>query len=261
MSKIKEAFQNGKAFIPFITCGDPDLNTTKIIIRNMVESGADLIELGIPFSDPVAEGPVIQNANCRALAGGIKTENIFEMVEELRKEISVPMVFMTYANVVFSYGIEKFAEKSYNIGMDGIILPDVPFEEKEEFVSSFRKYGLDFISFVTPSSYDRIQMIAREATGFVYCVSSLGVTGMRTNISTKIDEMIQSVKEVNPDIPCAIGFGISNEEQAKKMSEYADGIIVGSAIMDIIAKHGKSSAPYVTDFVKDMKSAITNKKF
>lgn len=258
MSKIKEAFQNGKAFIPFITCGDPDLDTTKIIIKNMVESGADLIELGIPFSDPVAEGPVIQNANCRALAGGIKTENIFEMVEELRKEISVPMVFMTYANVVFSYGIEKFAEKSYKIGMDGIILPDVPFEEKEEFVSSFRKYGLDFISFVTPSSHDRIQMIAREATGFVYCVSSLGVTGMRTNISTKIDEMIQSVKEVNPDIPCAIGFGISNEEQAKKMSEYADGIIVGSAIMDIIAKHGKSSAPYVTDFVKDMKSAIAN---
>lgn len=261
MSKIKEAFQNGKAFIPFITCGDPDLNTTKIIIKNMVESGADLIELGIPFSDPVAEGPVIQNANCRALAGGIKIENIFEMVEELRKEISVPMVFMTYANVVFSYGIEKFAEKSYKIGMDGIILPDVPFEEKEEFVSSFRKYGLDFISFVTPSSYDRIQMIAREATGFVYCVSSLGVTGMRTNISTKIDEMIQSVKEVNPDIPCAIGFGISNEEQAKIMSEYADGIIVGSAIMDIIAKHGKSSAPYVTDFVKDMKSAILNRKF
>ena len=261
MSKIKEAFQNGKAFIPFITCGDPDLNTTKVIIKNMVESGADLIELGIPFSDPVAEGPVIQNANCRALAGGIKTENIFEMVEELRKEISVPMVFMTYANVVFSYGIEKFAEKSYKIGMDGIILPDVPFEEKEEFVSSFRKYGLDFISFVTPSSYDRIQMIAREATGFVYCVSSLGVTGMRTNISTKIDEMIQSVKEVNPDIPCAIGFGISNEEQAKIMSEYADGIIVGSAIMDIIAKHGKSSAPYVTDFVKDMKSAILNRKF
>lgn len=261
MSKIKEAFQNGKAFIPFITCGDPDLNTTKIIIKNMVESGADLIELGIPFSDPVAEGPVIQNANCRALAGGIKIENIFDMVEELRKEISVPMVFMTYANVVFSYGIEKFAEKSYKIGMDGIILPDVPFEEKEEFVSSFRKYGLDFISFVTPSSYDRIQMIAREATGFVYCVSSLGVTGMRTNISTKIDEMIQSVKEVNPDIPCAIGFGISNEEQAKIMSEYADGIIVGSAIMDIIAKHGKSSAPYVTDFVKDMKSAILNRKF
>ena len=194
MSKIKEAFAGGKAFIPFITCGDPDLDTTKEIVRAMEKNGADLIELGIPFSDPTAEGPVIQAANLRALTGGVTTDKIFDMVEDLRKDVKVPMVFMTYANVVFSYGIERFAKKAAAVGMDGVILPDVPFEEKEEFASVFRKEGMDLISLIAPTSHDRISMIAKEAEGFVYCVSSLGVTGMRSQITTDVGAMVELVK-------------------------------------------------------------------
>ncbi len=196
MSRIKEAFAGGKAFIPFITCGDPDLDTTKEIVRAMEKNGADLIELGIPFSDPTAEGPVIQAANLRALTGGVTTDKIFDMVEDLRKDVKVPMVFMTYANVVFSYGIERFAKKAAAVGMDGVILPDVPFEEKEEFASVFRKEGMDLISLIAPTSHDRISMIAKEAEGFVYCVSSLGVTGMRSQITTDVGAMVELVKKI-----------------------------------------------------------------
>lgn len=255
MSKIREAFQNGKAFIPFITCGDPDLETTKELVKVMVENGADLVELGIPFSDPTAEGPVIQGANVRALTGGVTTDKVFEMAAELRKEVSVPMVFMTYANVVYSYGIERFAKKAAEVGMDGLILPDVPFEEKEEFAPTCRKYGLDLISLIAPTSQDRIAMIAKEAEGFVYCVSSLGVTGMRSEITTDVGAMVELVRSVS-DIPAAIGFGISNPEQAAKMAAKSDGVIVGSAIVKLVEKYGKDATPYVAEFVKSMKAAI-----
>ncbi len=259
MSNIRKAFENGKAFIPFITCGDPDADTTKKLVLEMVKQGADLIELGIPFSDPTAEGPVIQGANIRALAGGITTERVFDLVRELRREISTPMVFMTYANVVFSYGTEKFADISAEIGMDGIILPDVPFEEKEEFAGIFRARGLDFISLVAPTSNDRIERIAKEAEGFLYCVSSLGVTGMRENFAGNIGDMVALVRKVNPDIPCAIGFGISNPERAGKMAAAADGVIVGSAIMKLIAQNGADSSEAVGGFVKSMKDAVMGK--
>ena len=255
MSKIKEAFDGGKAFIPFITCGDPDLDTTKEIVRAMEKNGADLIELGIPFSDPTAEGPVIQAANLRALTGGVTTDKIFDMVEDLRKDVKVPMVFMTYANVVFSYGIERFAKKAATVGMDGVILPDVPFEEKEEFASVFRKEGMDLISLIAPTSHDRISMIAKEAEGFVYCVSSLGVTGMRSQITTDVGAMVELVKK-SSDIPAAIGFGISGPEQAKKMAAVSDGVIVGSAIVKLVEKYGKDAVPYVAEFVKSVKDAI-----
>lgn len=255
MSRIREAFQSGKAFIPFITCGDPDLETTKKIVKAMVSSGADLVELGIPFSDPTAEGPVIQGANLRALTGGVTTDKIFDMAAELRKEVAVPMVFMTYANVVYSYGIERFAKRASEAGMDGLILPDVPFEEKEEFAPICRKYGLDLISLIAPTSHDRVSMIAKEAEGFVYCVSSLGVTGMRSEITTDVGAMVELVKSVS-DIPAAIGFGISNPEQAAKMAAKSDGVIVGSAIVKIVEKYGKDAAPYVAEFVKNMKAAI-----
>ena len=174
MSNIAKAFEKGKAFIPFITCGDPSLEATEKIVYAMEEAGADLIELGIPFSDPTAEGPVIQEANIRALSGGVTTDKIFDMVVKIRKNTKIPMVFMTYANVVFSYGTERFVKKAAEIGMDGLILPDVPFEEKEEFDCVCRKYGLDLISLIAPTSHDRIRMIAKEASGFVYCVSSSG---------------------------------------------------------------------------------------
>ena len=251
---IKKAFGKGKAFIPFITCGDPSLEVTERIVYAMEEAGADLIELGIPFSDPTAEGPVIQGANLRALTGGVTTDKIFDMVKEIRQNTKNPLVFMTYANVVFSYGTERFLEKAKNVGMDGLILPDVPFEEKEEFDIVCKKYGIDLISLIAPTSHDRIRMIAKEASGFVYCVSSLGVTGTRSSITTDIGAMVKLVKEEN-DIPCAVGFGISTPEQAAKMCQNADGAIVGSAIVKLCEKYGKDCVPYVAEYVKSMVEA------
>ena len=256
MSNIRKAFENGKAFIPFITCGDPDLETTARIVREMVANGADLIELGIPFSDPTAEGPVIQNANLRALSGGVTTDRIFDLVKDLRKDVKVPMVFMTYANVVFSYDAERFISTLSEIGIDGLILPDLPFEEKEEFLPVCEKYGVDLISLIAPTSENRIAMIAKEAKGFIYIVSSLGVTGTRTEIKTDLASIVKIVRE-NTSVPCAIGFGISNPEQAAKMAGLSDGVIVGSAIVKIVEKEGKNAAPKVGGFVKSMKDAIS----
>lgn len=255
MSNIKKAFDHGKAFIPFITCGDPSLEVTEQIIYAVERAGADLIELGIPFSDPMAEGPVIQGANRRALEGNVTTDQIFDLVRKLRKTVKVPMVFMTYANVVFSYGADKFMSICKEIGIDGLILPDIPFEEKNEFEEISKKYNLDLIPLIAPTSQSRVGMIAKEATGFVYCVSSLGVTGTRDEIVTDIESMVRQVKEVN-DIPCAVGFGVSTPEQAKHMSQYADGIIVGSAIMKLCETHGKECVPYIEEYVKSMKDAI-----
>ena len=255
MSNIKEAFENGKAFIAFVTCGDPDLETTAKVVRAAVENGADLIELGIPFSDPTAEGPVIQGANLRALRGGITTDKIFAFVKELRRDVKVPMVFMTYANVVFSYGAEKFIPTCRDIGIDGLILPDLPFEEKEEFLPTCRQYGVDLISLIAPTSENRISMIAREAEGFIYIVSSLGVTGTRSEIKTDLASIVNVVRE-NTKVPCAIGFGISTPEQAKKMADISDGAIVGSAIVKLIEKYGTDALEHVAEYVKSMKDAI-----
>ena len=254
MSKIREAFAKGKAFIPFITCGDPDLETTAAAVRAAAANGADLIELGIPFSDPTAEGPVIQGANIRALAGGVTTDRIFAFVKELRRDVHIPMVFMTYANVVFSYGAERFISACRDIGMDGLILPDLPFEEKEEFLPLCRKYGVDLISLIAPTSENRIAMIAREAEGFLYIVSSLGVTGTRSEITTDLASIVALVRK-HTDIPCAIGFGISTPEQAKKMAAISDGAIVGSAIIKLLERYGKDAPQYVGAYVKSMKEA------
>ena len=255
MSNIAKAFAGGKAFIPFITCGDPDLATTAAAVRAMAANGADLIELGIPFSDPTAEGPVIQGANIRALKAGTTTDKVFDLVREVRRDVTIPMVFMTYANVVFSYGAEKFISTCAEIGIDGLILPDLPYEEKDEFAPICRKYGVDLISMIAPTSENRIAMIAKEAEGFVYCVSSLGVTGMRTNITTDIGAMVKLVKS-QKDIPCAVGFGISTPEQAKKMADQSDGAIVGSAIVKLCGAYGKDCVPKVKAYVKEMKDAI-----
>ena len=255
MSNIAKAFENKKAFIPFITCGDPDLETTGKLVKEAVKNGASLVELGIPFSDPTAEGPVIQGANLRALEGGITTDKIFDFVKELRKEVTVPMVFMTYANVVFSYGSEAFIKTCSEIGIDGIILPDLPFEEKEEFLPECHKYGVDLISLIAPTSKDRVAMIAKEAEGFIYLVSSLGVTGTRTEINTDLDSIVKIIRE-NTSVPCAIGFGISTPEQAKKMASISDGAIVGSAIIKIMEKYGKESPAYVGEYVKSMTDAL-----
>lgn len=258
MSRIQEAFgtrEEGhytkKAFIPFITCGDPDLETTEQLVYAMERAGASVIELGIPFSDPTAEGPVIQAANLRALSGGVTTDKIFEMVEKIRRNTQIPLVFMTYANVVFSYGTERFIKRASEIGMDGLILPDVPFEEKEEFDSVCRQYGLELISLIAPTSHERIRRIAGNASGFLYCVSSLGVTGTRSAITTDVGAMVELVRQAS-DIPCAVGFGISTPEQAAQMAGLSDGVIVGSAIVRLCGEYGRDCVPYVEEYVKKM---------
>lgn len=257
MIKIADAFRNGKAFIPFITCGDPSIAMTRKLVKAMVENGADLVELGIPFSDPTAEGPVIQGANLRALSGGVTTDDVFELVRQLREEdgLTVPMVFMTYANVVYHYGTEKFLSKAAEVGMQGLILPDVPFEEKEDFDPACKKYGLELVSLIAPTSHDRIKTIAAEANGFVYCVSSLGVTGMRNTITTDVGAMVKLVKAAK-EIPACIGFGISNAETARKMAQSADGVIVGSAIVKLIGQYGEEAVPFVAQFVREIKDAM-----
>lgn len=248
--RIAEAFKKSrKAFIPFITCGDPDLDTTKELIYTLERVGASVIELGIPFSDPTAEGPVIQGANMRALANGVTTDKILDMVATV--EVTVPLVFMTYANVVFSYGIERFVKKCVEVGVSGIILPDIPFEEKGEFSELCEQYEVDFISLIAPTSHERISMIAKEAKGFVYCVSSMGVTGVRNSITADVDAMVALVREVT-DVPVAIGFGISTPQQAETMAEKSDGVIVGSAIVRMIEKYGKESPAFVEEYVKSI---------
>lgn len=260
INQIKNAFAKGKTFIPFITCGDPDLDTTKEIVRSMAANGAGLIELGIPFSDPTAEGPVIQGANLRALSGGVTTDKIFHMVRELREDtcapLELPMVFMTYANVVFSYDAEKFIRTCSEIGIKGLILPDLPFEEKGEFEELCLKYDVALISLIAPTSANRAAMIARKAQGFIYLASSLGVTGVRNEINTDISSLVKLVRE-NTSIPCAVGFGISTPAQAAAMAEITDGIIVGSAIIKLIEKYGRDSAAPVGEYVKSMKDALT----
>lgn len=256
MTKISDAFKNGKAFIGFITSGDPDIETTEKLLYTMSESGADLIEIGIPFSDPIAEGPVIQEASERALAAGCTTDKLFDLVAKVSPNLDTPIVFMTYINPIYTYGKEKFMSKCKECGIQGIIVPDLPYEEKDELTPECNKYGIDLISLIAPTSHERITMIAKEAKGFVYCVSSLGVTGVRSEITTDISAMTDLVRKAT-DIPCAIGFGISTPEQAKKMSADADGVIVGSAIVKIVAQYGKDSAEHVAEYVRSMKDAIS----
>ena len=273
MNRIREAFAHGKAFIPFITAGYPDLETTRQVVRAAQENGADLIEIGIPFSDPTAEGPVIQTANVRALEKGITTDMVLDFIRQIREDgsVTVPMVFMTYANVVYSYheggdgdrdgqdgsdrGRYGFCRKCAEVGIDGLILPDIPFEEKDQFEDACRCSGLDLISLIAPTSEDRIQTIAKEAEGFIYIVSSLGVTGVRSDITTDIGAITAKIREVT-DVPCAVGFGISTPQQAARMAAQSDGAIVGSAIIRIIDQYQKQAAPHVGEYVRSMKEAL-----
>ena len=255
MSRITEVFSSGKAFIPFITAGDPSLDITEQLVYKMAAAGADLIELGIPFSDPVAEGPAIQEADYRALSGGTTTDRIFDMAERIRRKCEVPIAFMTYANPVYTYGTERFLKNCEKTGIDALIVPDVPFEEREELKPYCDRYGITLISMIAPTSKERIHRIAAEAEGFLYCVSSMGVTGVRPEISSAAGEMIRLAKEAK-DIPCAIGFGISIPEQAAEMARISDGVIVGSAIVEIIGKYKNDCLPYVEAYVRSMKEAI-----
>ena len=256
MSNIKNAFENKKAFIGFVTAGDPDLQVSEQIMLNMAKGGCDLIEIGIPFSDPIAEGPVIQEANLRSLSQGTTTDKVFDLTKKVAAQTDIPLVYMTYLNVLFKYGYDRFLQKAKDAGISGVIIPDLPYEEKDEVQSVAEHYGIDVISLIAPTSEDRIKMIAGEAQGFVYTVSSLGVTGTREEIKTDLESITKAIREVT-DTPVTIGFGINTPEQAKKYSYIADGIIVGSAIVKIVAEYGENAPQKVYEYVKSMKDAIS----
>jgi tryptophan synthase alpha chain len=255
MSKIADAFKNGRAFIPFITCGDPNLETTAAAVREADKNGADLIELGIPFSDPTAEGPVIQEANLRALSGGVNTTKIFDFVRELRKDVKVPMIFMTYANVVLSYGAEKFISACAEIGIDGLFLPDIPYEEKDEFLADCHKYGVDLISMIAPTSAERVAMIAKAAEGFIYIVPGPDVAGDMSGVIPKLKSIADIIRE-NTSVPCAVDFKISTPEQAKAVADISDGAIVRASVVRLFEQYGTGAPVHVGEFVKSMKEAL-----
>lgn len=255
MSKINNAFKNGKAFIAFLTAGDPSLEKTEQYILTMEKSGADLIEIGIPFSDPIAEGKVIERANIRALNAGTTTDKIFDMVQRVRQKTDVPLVFLTYLNPVFSYGYEKFFQKCRAVGIDGIIIPDLPFEEKIEILPYANENEVDLISLIAPTSEDRISMIAQQGKGFIYVVSSMGVTGVRKEITTDLQIMMQTIKAAS-NIPICVGFGISTPEQGKEISNFCDGVIVGSAIVKIIEEYGQNAEAPLANYVAKMKRSL-----
>lgn len=256
MNRIAKAFADQKkVFIGFITAGDPNLAVTKELVLQMEKAGAGIVELGVPFSDPVAEGEVVQRADTRALAAGTTTDKIFDLVAELRKETQVPLVFLTYANPIYTYGAEKFFAKCEETGVDGVIIPDIPYEEREEMLPYSQPHKVAVVPLVAPTSRDRIQKIAAVAEGYVYLVSSLGVTGVRKNITTDMDAIVREVRKT-AKVPCAVGFGIATPEQAKKMALASDGAIVGSAIEKIVEKYGAESPKYVYEYVKSMADAV-----
>lgn len=255
MSNIKNAFENKKAFISFITAGDPSMEKTEEYILDIARAGSDLIEIGIPFSDPVAEGKVIEAANGRALQAGATTDKVFEMVKRVRKQTNVPLVFLTYMNPVFVYGVVKFFKQCKDAQIDGIIVPDLPFEERGEISNVAEEFGVDLITLIAPTSKERIKMLAENSKGFIYLVSSMGTTGVRSNIETDLESIIKDIRTVTKT-PIAVGFGISTKTQAREISKTADGIIVGSAIVKIIAEHGANAHKPLSDYVNNMSISI-----
>lgn len=249
--RISKAFKDNKVFIPFIAAGDPDLNSTETFILELERAGAGLIEIGIPFSDPIADGPVIQNANIRALKGGVTIDKIFNMVRNVRAKTQIPLVFLTYLNPVFNYGYEKFFDKCAKTGIDGVIIPDMPYEEQPEILEYSEKTGVYIISFLAPTSGERIEKVTKAAKGFIYIASSMGTTGVRSEITTDLDTIIKTAKKYSKT-PCAVGFGINTPEQVKEIEKFADGAIVGSAIVKIIEEYGKQAGSHIYEYVKSM---------
>lgn len=255
MSNTKKAFENGKAFIGFVTAGDPDLETSEKIILSMAEGGCDLIEIGIPFSDPIAEGTIVQEANLRSLSQGATTDKVLELTKKVSSQTDTPLVYMTYLNVLFKYGYDRFLQKAKDAGISAVIVPDLPFEEKDELQSVAVKYDIDVISMIAPSSSERMKKIAYESKGFLYAVTSAGAQNGDNDIKSEIKSVVKAAAEVS-DTPVAIGIGINTPEQAKEYSDLADGVIVGSAIVEIVAEYGKNAPQKVYEYVKTMKDAI-----
>ncbi|GAF40485.1 tryptophan synthase subunit alpha [Agrilactobacillus composti DSM 18527 = JCM 14202] len=257
MSNLKTVFNNHKAFIPFVVANDPDFDTTVQNVLALANNGADIVELGIPFSDPVADGPVIQDADLRAFAAGVTPDKIFDIVAEIRKQSDVPLIFLTYLNIVFKYGYDAFCKKCQTLGISGLVIPDMPYEERDELAPFADKYGIDLVPLVTPTSGHRIEKIAKAATGFIYVVSSLGITGTRDSFSQNLNELIADIRKYTA-VPTAIGFGIHTPEQAYEMAEIADGAIIGSAIVDLVAKHGQDAPKYLGQYAKEIRTALDN---
>ncbi|MEG6520415.1 tryptophan synthase subunit alpha [Desulfotomaculum sp. 1211_IL3151] len=255
MNRITKAFGAGRPFIGFITGGDPSVEKTEEFILDMIEGGADIVEIGIPFSDPIAEGPTIQAASLRALQNGTNVDKLFDMVASLRLKTQIPLLFMTYLNPVFHYGYERFFARCQACGLDGIIIPDLPYEERQDVEDISNRYGIALISMVAPTSKDRISQIVQHAQGFIYTVSSMGVTGVRSNLDDTIAQLVQSIKKKTP-VPVAVGFGISTPEQARAVVQYADGVIVGSALVNIIASHKEEAGLFLREYVQKMKAAM-----
>jgi len=251
MNRIDRAFQNGKTFIGFVTAGDPNLDKTQEFVLQMEKAGAGIVEIGIPFSDPIAEGPVIQSANVRALKGGCTTDKVFDMVTQLRKKTEVPLVFLAYLNSLYKYGYERFCTRCREAGIDGLIIPDLPYEEKGELEPIAKAYGMHLISMIAPTSEARVRMIAQEAEGFLYVVSSMGVTGVRNNIKTDISKIIEVIRQVT-DTPAAVGFGIHTREQVEEYEKIADGAIVGSALVKIVEQYGENAGDEIYKFVAEL---------
>ncbi len=257
MNRIAQAFCGKKAFIGFLTAGDPTLEKSEEYILEMARAGADLIEIGIPFSDPVAEGEVIEKADQRALAAGTTTDGVLELAARVRKKLSIPLVFLTYINPVFTYGYERFFQRCEESGIDGIIIPDLPFEERDEIAGIAKKHGVIPITMIAPTSEERISKLAQAAEGFIYLVSSMGVTGVRSEIVTDLPKIVSKIREVT-EVPVAVGFGIARPEQAKAIAAFADGAIVGSRIVSIIQEYGQQAHKPLYEYVKEMKGAVSD---
>ncbi|MGL5042714.1 MAG: tryptophan synthase subunit alpha [Culicoidibacterales bacterium] len=255
MNKIAKAFTNKKAFISFLTAGDPDIKTTEKCILALVEGGCDLIEIGIPFSDPIAEGPVIERANERALAAGTLLPKVFELVRNVRLKTDVPLVFLTYINPIFVYGGQKFFLEAKAAGIDGIIIPDLPFEELGELATFAQAVDIPIISLVAPTSNQRIPLLVKESKGFVYLVSSMGVTGVRSTLSADLASTIATIR-ANTKTPIAIGFGIATPEQVSQLKQFSDGVIIGSAIVKIIEKHGENAPLFLLEYAHSIRRAL-----
>lgn len=262
MSKIDDVFQRLKkeesaALMPFLPAGDPNLEMTREFILEMEKNGADIIELGVPFSDPLADGPTIQRSSQRALSGGVTLTKILAFLKELRKETSVPIVLMGYYNPIFHYGVERFAQDAREAGADGVIVPDLPPEEAGDLIQAARKVGLDTIFLLAPTSTrERIERVVEVSRGFVYYVSLTGVTGERGELALDIGPSLTKIRDVTP-MPICVGFGISTADHVQSVSRLAEGVIVGSAVVSLIEKEqNKPDCPVrVGAFIRELRQA------
>lgn len=255
MSRLDNIFQKDNVLIPFITAGDPNINMTYELIKVMEENGADIIELGIPFSDPVAEGVAVQEADLRALAAKTTTDSIFDMLEKLRKESDIPVVLLTYMNPIYVYGTKRFMERCAQVGIDGVMVPDVPYEEKGELEQECKENGVALISMISLTTKDRIGMIAKEASGYIYCISSIGELTDVEHVKQEITDMTCRVNEVN-DIPVVVGFDGGNVENAIEIAKVSAGLVLENAVVSLVGDYGMDAAIYVADLIKQIKQAI-----